>query len=106
MIYPNDPEGLFSNLGAIFTTYFGYLFCLVMKDNKENLKKTLKMWLIISVILGIIVYPLTNLMPLNKKLYSISFAVLTSASSGLTLIFFVITVDILPSKYAFWKGIV
>lgn len=34
MIYPNDPEGLFSNLSAFFTCYIGYSFCLIMKDNK------------------------------------------------------------------------
>jgi heparan-alpha-glucosaminide N-acetyltransferase len=77
-----------------------------MKDNKEKLKKTMIMWLVASLILGVIVYPLTNLMPLNKKLYSISFAILTSASSGLTLLFFVLAVDIVPEKYPSFKNII
>lgn len=93
-------------MGAVVTTYFGYVFCLIMKDNKDKLKKTLLMWLLISLILGAIVYPLTNLMPLNKKIYSISFSVLTSASSGVTLLFFVLTVDILPEKYPSLKNII
>ncbi len=59
MIYPNDPEGLFSNLSALFTTYMGYYFCLIMKDNKEQIWITLKRWAIISVILGLTVYPMT-----------------------------------------------
>ena len=98
MIYPNDPEGLFSNLSALFTTYIGYHFCLIMKDHKGDIKKTLKKWAIIVLILGVTVYPMTKLMPLNKKIYSASFALLTSASSGLTILLLVILIDILPKK--------
>jgi len=96
MIYPNDPEGLFTNLTAITTVYFGYLFCLAMKDYKNSTIKTLITWVLISLILGVVSYPLTKLMPLNKKIYSISYTALTIATSGLTLAFFVIVVDILP----------
>ena len=98
MIYPNDPEGLFSNLSALVTTYFGYYFCLVMKDSKHDIKKTLKSWGLICMILGVCIYPLSKLMSLNKKIYSASFAILTSCSSGLTILLFVILIDILPQK--------
>ena len=98
MIYPNDPEGLFSNLSALVTTYIGYTFCLIMKDHKGNMKKILTRWGIIAVILGLTVYPLTKMMPLNKKIYSASFALFTSASSGFTILFFVLLIDILPQK--------
>lgn len=96
MMYPHDPEGLFSTLPSFFTTYIGYYFCLIMKDNKTEVKKTLKQWLIISFILGLSVYPLTRLMPLNKKMYSASFAVLTACVAGVAIILFVILVDLLP----------
>ncbi len=98
MIMPNDPEGLFSNLSAFFTTYMGYYFCLIMKDNKDDIKKTLTRWGIICFILGITVYPMTKIMALNKKIYSGSFALLTTASSGATILLMVLLIDILPSK--------
>ena len=106
MIYPNDPEGLFSNLSALFTTYMGYYFCLIMKDNKDQIRVTLKRWAIICVILGLTVYPMTKLMALNKKIYSASFALLTSASSGATILLMVLLVDILPNRNEKVKKIV
>lgn len=69
-----------------------------MKDHKGDIRTTLRKWAVIVVMLGVIVYPLTKLMPLNKKVYSASFAVLTSSSSGLTILLLVILVDILPKK--------
>lgn len=69
-----------------------------MKDNKNDIRKTLKKWGIIVFILGLTVYPLTKMMPLNKKIYSASFALLTSSSSGLTILLLVILIDILPKK--------
>lgn len=69
-----------------------------MKDHKGDIKRTLKKWGVIVLILGLTVYPLTKLMPLNKKIYSASFALLTSSSSGLTILLLVILIDILPKK--------
>lgn len=69
-----------------------------MKDHKGDIKSILKKWAIIIVMLGLTVYPMTKLMPLNKKIYSASFALLTSASSGLTILLLVILIDILPKK--------
>lgn len=34
MIYPNDPEGLFTNLSAFLNGFIGYLFALIMLDHK------------------------------------------------------------------------
>jgi predicted acyltransferase len=48
---------------------------------------------------GLIVYPLTHLMPLNKKIYSTSFTFIVIGISGLVLSAFVIFVDILPKSY-------
>ena len=77
-----------------------------MKDNKGKIGQTLWTWGIVCVILGLTVYPLTKLMPLNKKLYSISFSILTCASSGLTLFLMVLFIDILPEKNNCVKSIV
>ena len=99
MIYPNDPEGLFTNLAAFLNAYIGYYFCLIMMDNKANTKKMLTLWIITSLILGSVVYPLTLMMPLNKKIWSISFVFLTTSVTGLSLTFITYFVDILGSKH-------
>ena len=96
MIYPNDPEGLFTNLNALISTYAGYCFCLIMQDHKnDHIGKTLKRWIIISLICGAVTYPLTFLMPLNKKIYSTSFLFITISISGLSLTLFAILIDVI-----------
>ncbi len=50
------------------------------------------------MILGVTVYPLTRMMPLNKKMYSASFAVLTACVAGGAIVVFVLIVDILPGR--------
>lgn len=92
-----DPEGVFSTIGAILTTYMGYVFSLIMGQYKERPSKMVLYWFLISAIFGALVYPMTLLMPLNKKLYSASFTLIVVAVSGASLIFFYFLVDVLPS---------
>ena len=99
MIFPNDPEGLFTSLGAFLNAFAGYTFCLIMMDNKGDINKVMKLWVIGSLIMGAVVYPLTIMMPLNKKIWSISFVFLTSAVSGLSLTFITFFVDVLGGKH-------
>ena len=106
MIYPNDPEGLFTTLTAIANTFAGYYFCLVMLDFKNNTNKILQSWMIMSLLCLIIAYPLTFLMPLNKKIWSISFTFLTAGISGASLIFFAFFVDILGAKAATYGKVI
>jgi predicted acyltransferase len=106
MIYPNDPEGLFTTLSAFLSAYAGYYFCLIMMDNKTNTNKVMKLWIIASLIMGAVVYPLTILMPLNKKIWSISFVFLTAAVTGLSLTFITYTVDILSTKNQTYSRII
>lgn len=35
VVNPSDPEGFFTTISAVVTTYFGYYFCLILKDNKN-----------------------------------------------------------------------
>jgi predicted acyltransferase len=70
-----------------------------MMDNKANTNKILSLWIITSLILGALVYPLTLMMPLNKKLWSISFVFLTTAVTGLSLTLVTFCIDILGGKY-------
>lgn len=106
MIYPNDPEGLFTNLTAYLNAFVGYYFCLIMMDNKGNTKKILLLWIATSLMLGALVYPLTLLMPLNKKIWTISFVFLTTSITGLSLTFITYTVDIMGATYARYGKVV
>jgi predicted acyltransferase len=77
-----------------------------MKDYKQKTTKTLITWVLISIILGVITYPLTKLMPLNKKIYSISYTTLSATTSGFTLTLFVILIDIIPENRPKFKTVV
>jgi predicted acyltransferase len=63
-------------------------------------------WIIIAIIFGALVYPMTLLMPLNKKLYSASFTLIVVAVSGACLTFFYFIVDILPAHVPRAKRII
>lgn len=95
MIYPNDPEGLFTTLTSFINGYAGYLFCLTMLDHKGQIKRILGIWLSSSVLCGLIVLPLVWLMPLNKKIWSISYTFLTICISGVSLTVITVLLDVL-----------
>lgn len=59
----------------------------------------MRLWILTSCLYGVMVYPLTLLMPLNKKIWSISFVFLTAAVSGLSLTFITFFVDVLGTKH-------
>lgn len=92
-----DPEGIFSTIGAIITTYMGYEFSMLMSKYKETPKKLVFAWLSIAVILGAITYPMYLLTPFNKKIYTPSFILVVGAVTGAALTFFYFIVDILPT---------
>ena len=77
-----------------------------MLDNKADIKRTLLTWVIISVIVGVAGYPLTFLMPLNKKIYSTSYLFLTIGVAGLTLSFLVIVVDLVGKSNQIYQKVV
>lgn len=70
-----------------------------MLDFKGKLKKTLILWAMLSLLIGSLVYPLTLMMPINKRLWSISFVFITSAITGLSLVLITIIFDVLGTKY-------
>lgn len=92
-----DPEGIISTIGAILTTYMGYYYSLIMGRYKQEPRQLLTIWITISVIAGALVYPMTLVMPLNKKIYSSSFTLIVVAISGASLTFFYALVDLLPN---------
>ena len=95
---PNDPEGLFTNLSAYLNAFIGYYFCLIMSDNKGQIKKILILWSLFSLILLVTVYPLTFLMPINKKIWSISFVFVSCGIAGLCLTFLTYTIDVIGAE--------
>ena len=94
-----DPEGLISSIGALFTTFMGYNYSLVMSTHKGNPKHLIIRWLAISLICGGLVYPSTLWLPFNKQLYTTTFILIVVAVSGASLTFFYLVVDLLPT----WK---
>lgn len=77
-----------------------------MLDFKDNLKKTLILWTTLSLLIGSLVYPLTFIMPINKKLWSISFVFITSAITGLSLVLVTVLFDVLGKQYERYGKIV
>lgn len=68
-----------------------------MSKNKGNPKKLIFNWLVISILFGAVVYPMTLLMALNKNLYSASFTLIVIAITGGSLTFIYCVVDVLPT---------
>lgn len=94
-----DPEGVISTLTSIFTTYVGYCFGLMLMKLKATPERLVRYWLLIAFICLLPVYPCSLLMPLNKRLYTITFLFLVLACTATALSFFLLVVDILPQKH-------
>ncbi|KAJ5070561.1 hypothetical protein M0811_10830 [Anaeramoeba ignava] len=120
MIYPTDPEGLFSTFSASINLFFGLscglIILLYFRDKKNTLRynslilkrlifgskffiaypRLYKIFLLsipgfIGLFLGLI---LKIWIPWNKSIWSLSFAFFTSGISGLLLVFLHIVVDL------------
>jgi predicted acyltransferase len=102
MIYPNDPEGIFTTLSAFTNTYAGLIFSLLMRWNsqKKGTNQTLmKQWLIFASSLAVIGGLFVIFDPVCKKRWSVSFAFFTSAISGFGLSLCFNVVDILNNPF-------
>ncbi|MBB4839740.1 putative acyltransferase [Sphingomonas kyeonggiensis] len=75
-----DPEGLLSTLPALVNVLLGMLAALLWKAAPE--RATLRI-LIAGIALAALGYALSFAFPLNKKLWTSSFALLTSGLSGI-----------------------
>lgn len=95
VVNPTDPEGFFASTSVFLNAYIGYWFCLIMFDNKTNTKKTLYLWTVFSIMLGVISYPLTFLMPYHKRMWTVSYVFLTSAATGISLVLITYLFDVL-----------
>lgn len=77
-----DPEGLLSTLGALGNVLFGAAAAIWWKNGGE-----LSRIAIASVGLAAIGLALSPILPLNKRLWTSSFALLTSGLSGILFVF-------------------
>ena len=79
-------------MNSIVTSYFGYLFGLILVQYKDNQKKMIKTWLALALLCILPIYPSSLLFPFNKRLYTTTFlfAVLASSMAILTLFFVLI----------------
>ncbi|WP_342248796.1 acyltransferase family protein [Sphingomonas sp. OTU376] len=78
-----DPEGLLSTLPALVNVLLGMLAALLWKAAPE--RATLRI-LIAGIALAALGYALSFAFPLNKKLWTSSFALLTSGLSGIIFV--------------------
>jgi predicted acyltransferase len=76
----NDPEGIFSTIGALTTTLFGMIFC-----NIQNRKKLILFSCVFLIVFSM--YIDKFVIEYNKNIYSTSFSLLTSGLSGLLYLF-------------------
>lgn len=65
-----------------------------------------KLWIIIGLLCALISLPLTWLMPLNKKLWSISYTFLTIGISGVSLALITIALDLVGKKNEKYQKII
>jgi len=77
-----DPEGLLSTLPALANVLFGMLAAIAWQRNPQPSARTIALAGIALVALGLLLDPL---LPINKKLWTSSFAIFTSGASALLL---------------------
>ncbi|WCJ43102.1 hypothetical protein M5689_023864 [Euphorbia peplus] len=106
---PFEPEGLTSSISAVLSTVIGVHFGHVLVHLKAHSSR-LKHWILMGLsllILGFILH-FTNVVPLNKQLYSFSYVCVTSGAAALVFSAFYVMVDIWGLKWLFlpfeWIG--
>jgi predicted acyltransferase len=75
-----DPEGLLSTLPALANVFFGMLAAIAWKRAPDRAVRTLAVAGALLVVLGLALSPL---MPLNKRIWTPTFALLTSGLSAI-----------------------
>jgi Uncharacterized conserved protein len=92
--FPFDPEGLLSTLPALFNVIAGYLVGRFIQKKGENYEVLAKL-LFVGVALLFIAYCWNPLFPVNKKLWTSSYALLTVGLDCILLSAIIYVMDIL-----------
>lgn len=82
---PVDPEGLVSSIGAIAHTLIGFCIGGIIKDGNKSLDRRLAKLMAISFAILLCGMILSNLIPVNKRIWSPSFVLVTCGLASLTL---------------------
>jgi predicted acyltransferase len=90
---PFDPEGIFSTLPAIVTVIFGFLIGQIV-GTSQNKTKLIKQLLLIGISAVIIGQFWHFIFPINKKLWTSSFVVLTGGLATSFLALFIWFIDV------------
>ena len=77
-----DPEGLLSTISALANVLFGMLAAILWQRRPERSTITIALAGIALVALGLLLHPL---LPINKKLWTSSFAIFSSGASAVLL---------------------
>eukprot|EP00002_Diphylleia_rotans_P011035 TRINITY_DN218_c0_g3_i1.p1 TRINITY_DN218_c0_g3~~TRINITY_DN218_c0_g3_i1.p1 ORF type:complete len:484 (+),score=94.73 TRINITY_DN218_c0_g3_i1:210-1661(+) len=102
---PFEPEGITGTFTSCINVFIGVLYAQMM-DAQRNQEKLLKYWTVTGLTLLVIGFLVHIGMPINKNLWSISFAFVTSAASGLFLAACYFMVDLKGLKRAGWPFVV
>ncbi|CAL5400549.1 unnamed protein product [Camellia sinensis] len=106
---PFEPEGILSSISAILSTIIGVHYGHVLIHMKSHSSRLIH-WIVMGLallVLGITLH-FTNVIPLNKQLYTFSYVCVTSGAAALVFSAFYTLVDIWNLKYLFlpleWIG--
>ncbi len=100
--FPFDPEGLLSAIAAIAQVILGYIVGKFIIDNGST-KKTVEKLLIIGLVLGLIGTFWNVSFPVNKKIWTSSYTVLTTGMATLFIAIFIYLFEILKTPQIFGK---
>jgi predicted acyltransferase len=79
-----DPEGLLSTLPSLANVFFGMLAAIAWKRAPDTAVRTIAIAGAVLIVLGVALSPM---MPLNKRIWTPTFAMLTSGLSATLLVF-------------------
>ncbi len=97
---PFDPEGLLSTLPATVNVFLGYLVGIYLRDNKGGYEPLAKI-LLIGVSLMFVAYLWDVSFPINKKLWTSSFVLLTGGLNCVILGVIIFLMELAPRKLEF-----
>ena len=95
--FPFDPEGFLSTIPALFNVIAGYAVGRFLQDNGKNRKGILQL-IAAGAVFVLIASMWNELMPINKKLWTSSFALLTVGLDCILLAVIVYLIDFLGLK--------
>jgi predicted acyltransferase len=97
-----DPEGLLSTISAIAQVVVGYIIGKFIIDN-GNKRSTVEKLLIIGIVLGIIGTAWHQFFPVNKKIWSSSYTVLTCGMATVILAMLIYLFELLKVSQIWGK---